>query len=384
MVQRLGGLTMHLTFGTVGSSLSRPALRALLRRWFVTGELPSALDEAMGRLLVEAACEQRVAGLLDEAIREQGVPWPPAAQGVLRRVEQQSFVSGLRQLETASRVQELLDVHGIRCLALKGAAVAERLYGSVALRPMGDVDLLVDDWPRAVALLEERGFISKERADHARAFLEPDSGVTVELHRGVTSCAALFPLDIDSLWRRSVSGPGLVKRLPSSEDLLVHLSLHAAFQHGLALCLVQYLDFRRLLEREPPDPALLAEVAVGARAEGAVALALEAAHAMVGTPLGPALRAIVTAWLPKGLRGYVASRLREDPSALLAPAEPPLARLRWELATGRRMSLIRETLSPSISSFSRPTGLAAVGRAFGLARRWGLPTFRSPGARLLR
>jgi putative nucleotidyltransferase-like protein len=357
-------------------------VRGLLGQWLVTGELPPAPDEPLASLLVEVAREQGLAGLLHQAIGAQRVRWPDAARMALRGAEQEDFAFGVRQLDTASRVQELLGARGVRCLPLKGAALAERLYASVAHRPMADVDLLVlDEWPRAVMLLEKAGFAEQGQADHARAFHDPVSGTVIELHRGVTSCAGLFPLDLDAAWRRSRAGAGLVKRVPSSEDLLVHLSLHAAFQHGLVLRLVQYLDFRRLLEREPPDPSLLAQVATGARAQGAVALALEAAHVVVGAPLGPALQGLVTAWLPSGLRGYVASRLRADPSALLAPAEPALAWVRWQLATGRRMALVRETLSPRLSSVSRPAGLGVAGRALGLARRWGRPTLRSLRAR---
>jgi hypothetical protein len=336
----------------------------------------------MASLLVEVAREQGLAGFLHRAIGEQRVRWPDAARLALRRAEQEDFAFGVRQLDTASRVQDLLGARGVRCLPLKGAALAERLYDSVAHRPMADVDLLVlDEWPRAVTLMEKAGFAEQGQADHARAFIDPESGTVLELHRGVASCARLFPLDLDAAWRRSREGVGLVKRVPSSEDLLVHLSLHAAFQHGLALRLVQFLDFRRLLEREPPDPALLARVATGARAQGAVALALEAARAVVAAPLSPALQELVTAWLPSSLRGYVASRLRADPSALLVPAEPALAWVRWQLATGRRIGLIRETLNPSLSSFSRPAGLGRPGRMLGLARRWFLPTVRSLGAR---
>jgi hypothetical protein len=358
------------------------SLRAILGRWLVTGELPCVPDDQLACVLADVAREQGLSGLLHQAICRDPTAWPDAAWEVLRRAEQESFTIVVRQLDTAGRVQDLLGVRGIRCLPLKGVALAERLYDSVAHRPMADADLLVlDDWSGAVSLLEEAGFSQQRAADHARAFLDPALGTIVELHRGVTSCAGLFPVDFDAAWKRTLAGPGLVKRVPSSEDLLVHLSLHAAFQHGLALCLVQYLDFRRLLEREPPDPALLAQVATAARAQGAVALALEAAHAVVGAPVGPALQGLVTAWLSSGLRGYVASRLRADPSALLAPAEPPLAWVRWQLARGRRMALVRETLSPSLSSFSRPVGLGAVGRALGLARRWGLPALRSFGGR---
>src|SRR6266436_3174560 len=225
------------------------APRALLGGWLATGDLPPAPDEALASLLVEVAREQGLAGLLHQGIGQQRVRWPDAARMALRRAEQEDFAFGVRQLDTASRVQDLLGARGVRCLPLKGAALAERLYDSVAHRPMADVDLLVlDEWPRAVTLLEKAGFVEQGQADHARAFLDPPSGTVVELHRGVTSCARLFPLDLDATLRRSRAGAGLVKREPSSEDLLVHLSLHAAFQHGLALRLVQYLDFRRLLD----------------------------------------------------------------------------------------------------------------------------------------
>jgi Uncharacterised nucleotidyltransferase len=370
-----------LTPASVGLSGGRPALRALLGRWLVTGELPPAPDEAPANLLVEVAREQGLAGLLHQALGEERVRWPDAARMALRRAEQEDFTFGVRQLDTASRVQDLLGARGVRCLPLKGAALAERLYDSVAHRPMVDVDLLVlDEWPRAVTLLEEAGFAEQGQADHAIAFLDPAFGTVVELHRGVTSCARLFPLDLDATWTRSRTGAGLMKRVPSSEDLLVHLALHAAFQHGLALRLVQFLDFRRLLEREPPDPVLLAQVATSARAQGAVALAVEAARALVGAPLAPGLQELVTRWLPSGLRRYVASKLRADRAGLLAPAEPRLAWLRWQLAAGRRIALVRETLSPSLSSFPGPTGLGAVVRGVRLARRWALPTLRSFGA----
>jgi hypothetical protein len=363
----------------------RPTALALLGHWLLTGKLPAAPDEATAGLLVEAARVQGLAGLLHQAIGEPRLRWPDGARTSLRRAEQEAFAFGVRQLDTAGRIQDLLAAEGVRCLPLKGAALAERLYDSVAHRPMADIDLLVlDEWSRAVSTLDKAGFVEQGQADHARAFLEPASGTIVELHRGVTSCARLFPLDLDAVWRRSLPGGGLVKRVPSPEDLLVHLSLHAAFQHGLVLSLVQYLDFRRLLEREPPDPASVARGAAAARAEGAVALALEAAHAVVGAPLGPGLQELLSAWMPPRLRGYVASRLGADRSAMIAPAEPSLARLRWELAAGQRMVLIRETLSPTLSSAAGPARRAALGRGLDLARRWGLPAFRSVGARFLR
>jgi len=242
---------------------------------------------------------------------------------------------------------------------------------------MADVDLLVlDEWPRAVPLLEKAGFAELTQADHARGFLDAASGTVVELHRCVTSCARLFPLDLEATWKRCQTGTGLVKWVPSSEDLLVHLSLHAAFQHGLALRLVQWLDFRRLLEREPPEPALVADIATGARAQYAVALALETARMLVAAPLSLALDGLVDAWLPNHLRRYLGATLQADPSAFLAPAQPRLGWIRWQVARGHRVALIRETLSPSLSASPRPTATGTLRRALRLARRGTFRPFR--------
>lgn len=340
------------------------ASHGTLARWLRTGDLPGAVDESDATFLARVARGEGLAGLLHDAIVEQAIPWPGPARAVLREAVQDDFAGGVRQLETARRVQHLLEAAGVRSLPLKGAAVAERLYDSVAHRPMLDVDVLVlDGWPRAVAVLEAAGFRPERAADHAQAFLEPALGTIVELHRGVTSCASLFATDGEGLWRRSRAGAGLVGRVPSTEDLLVQLSLHAAFQHGLSLRLVQWLDFRRLLEREPPDLAALERVVEDARAERAVGLALEAARAAVGAPIAPDLDDLVGGWLPETLRRVAAA----------LDGRPALPWLRWQLADGRRARFIRETLRPRGST--RDRGRAA--RALGLARRWAAPALRS-------
>src|SRR5215467_12421479 len=106
------------------------APRALLAGWVATGDLPPAPDEALASLLVEVAREQGLAGLLHQGIDEQRGRWPDAARMALRWADQESFAFGVRQLDAASRIQDLLGARGVRCLPLKGAALAERLYDS--------------------------------------------------------------------------------------------------------------------------------------------------------------------------------------------------------------------------------------------------------------
>lgn len=354
------------------------AIRALLG-FVQTGEAPrpKGLEEA--ETILAAAEVQGVAGLLYVRLG-QAADWPEPVREKLRAGYKESFGRGVRSLAVAARTQELLAEHGLRSLPLKGAAVAEVLYDSVAERPMGDVDVLVlDDWERATGVLSRAGYVAVERADHAWAFREPEFGAMLELHHSVTSAPGLFPIDADRLWTRSTPGTGQIRRRASPEDLVFQLALHCAFQHGFSLRLVQYLDFRRAFERTLPDTERLLEAARDAAAGPALAAALLAAEAVVGAHLPGRLRENLGRLLPTRLRLWLDSRLR-DPLSLLVPSETPLARLRWELASGRRLELLRRTLvsrcSSSREAWPRRT-VAIASRAVALIGHWGPSTLQS-------
>jgi len=232
---------------------------AFVRDFLTQGTLPPLPRETpwdAAAAIALAAREQGVAGLLHRAISEgeTAALWPAEIRDALARDRRTALARGVRQLDLAGRVLGRLHRAGLRALPLKGAALLETLYDSEDARTMADVDVLaLDDWPQARRLLEEDGFVECARADHAAVLREPATGAVLELHHGVTSSPGLFPLDRDGLWSRSVPGAGQVPRLPSAEDLLIQLSLHAAFQHGLVLSLAQWLDFRRLFERRSLD-----------------------------------------------------------------------------------------------------------------------------------
>jgi hypothetical protein len=345
-------------------ALRPDAALATLRAWLETGAPPSPRDLPEARVLVDAALGQGLAGLLRGAL--DPAQWPRECVERLESIRQAMLFRGVQQLAALAWASELLARQGLRALPLKGAALAEQLYGSVADRPMCDVDLLaLDDFEASRRLLEAAGLRAVDSSDHAVALLG-DRGVVLELHRSVTSCPGLFLGTSDALWARSHEGPGQVQRLPSTEDLLVQLGLHAAFQHGLVLTLVQYLDFRRLLER-PLDGAGAVRIAAGMGAELALAVALQAAEALVAAPvpeplrhaLAPARRARESRWLSGWL---------EDPSRAIAPRRAPLLRLRFVVARGRRVALLRGTLLGHSGGPAR--------RALTLARRHGGPALR--------
>lgn len=305
-------------------------VRAALRDFVRTGAAPRPAGAEDAEALLVAAREQGVAGLWHEAAARD--PQAPLVEP-LAAIHRAWLARGLQQLALLERTRDLLRDAGVRSLPLSGGAVAERLYATAGERPMSDVDLLaLDDWTAAVRQLRSAGYEEEERADHAWSFRAPGGPWRVELHRHLTSCGRLFPLHAEGLWsRRSADGP-------SSEDLLVHLALHAAFQHGLVLSLVQWCDLRRLLEREAIDVARLRAVARELRAERALGAALHAAERVVGAAVPEALRTAFVEPLPAALTD---ARDLE----YVAPSSPRLARVRWHVARGQRARLLRATLT---------------------------------------
>src|SRR5262245_25709145 len=274
---------------------------ALLRDFLVTASVPRVAEEDVPAL-VSAALEQGLAGVLHGALTAKGEGAPVSLRSSLAKSRRSLLVRGVRQMELASRVQSVLAEQGIDALPLKGAALGEDLYEGEGDRPMADVDLLAAErWRDARDLLERQGFEVLARAGHAWAFADPVSGSVLELHHSVTSCPGLFPVDGPGLVARSREGSGQVRRLPSPEDLLVHLCLHASFQHGFVLSLVQWLDFRRLFERHRPDFETVVAVAGRAGATAAVGVSLLAAERAVGAPLPPEWRAWCEARVPSRL-----------------------------------------------------------------------------------
>jgi hypothetical protein len=243
---------------------------------------------------------------------------------------------------------------------------------------MGDVDVLaLDDWAASVAALEAAGFVEAERADHAWSFVDPLTRGLVELHRSVTSCPQVFAFEASGVWSRSrVAAAGQVGRVPATEDLLVQLAQHALFQHAGVLTLGQWLDFRRIVESPSLDTALVLEVARGARALACVQAAVLAARGVVGGPARAGLDDAVA--LPRLLRRWV-DGVRRDPLSAVTPTPPPLVRLRWAVAAGRRWALVAGTLDPGAADRRDGDGVrpaAIARRAASLVRRWGTSVLR--------
>lgn len=146
-----------------------------------------------------------------------------------------------------SNILSVLYRENIPVIPLKGAYLAENIYGNIGVRPMRDVDLLVkqkDLWG-VEKILTEMGYIrvhpgnGEEGIRHVE-YKDTQLGLGVEIHWDFVPEGFGLRVDLQNLWNRTkpamVAGVGVAAMSP--EDLLLHLCIHASdhvFEMGLRL-----------------------------------------------------------------------------------------------------------------------------------------------------
>ncbi len=270
-------------------------------------------------------------------------------------------------MDLAVRFNLAAQAQGLRLLALKGISVAEELYGGMEHRPMADVDLLVVDTSRFEAAGEvarAMGLAETASSDHALVFTEPASGVVLELHISLTSCPGLFSVDTEGLWARRKPLPRSALCRLADEDLIVHLALHTAFQHGFAANEYHYGDFVRALDRFGTTAE---QIAIRARdfgatsALGAMAMALYRRTAMVGSL--PRQIESLRGLCPTVLARWIEAQAEFPPPASVAT----LALIRYRLAPSAWGYVVRTLFPKKIPGRALPRA-SVLGRISNLAR----------------
>jgi hypothetical protein len=173
---------------------------------------------------------------------------------------------------------------GVEVCPLKGPVLADRIHPDPALRPAGDLDLLVaeDRLEGALSALEadgyrrEEGFRAQYERRHAHhvTLLHPERP-PVELHFRLQSGfgATLSAEDALARARPYRTGSGRSVRVLAPEDELILLAVHAA--HHLIERRGWLLDLLLLLDAHPGlDWALVAERARAGRCRRPVAYVL--------------------------------------------------------------------------------------------------------------
>ncbi len=168
---------------------------------------------------------------------------PPEEMRALAQNYQTNLHKALFLSRELIRIIDGLQAIGADALPYKGVALAETIYGDIALRQSGDIDLLihVQDLPRVREALralsyqphlhlsepEEQAYL---KSGYECAFDSPAGRNLLEVQWAIQPRFYAVDVDMDAVFRRAVaiSVAGRTMRTPSSEDLFLILSLHAA------------------------------------------------------------------------------------------------------------------------------------------------------------
>jgi hypothetical protein len=219
----------------------RPVDEQLLRVALLpTGEVPAAWTELRQQFAPEELDDGRVVQLTPlvvDALVRAGVDDPEL--GRMRGIRRHTFFA--QQLLRADLVAALdvFEAAGVRSLALKGVPLVLEHYDDVSLRPMWDVDLLIDADRvlDALAALRAAGWRNAypEREHVVRVYSEaqmrsPDGRTELDVHWRLVPWVDRHAGAADpELWAaaHSLDVDGRSTLAPAPEDLVLHVILHA-------------------------------------------------------------------------------------------------------------------------------------------------------------
>jgi hypothetical protein len=278
----------------------------------------ATLDEAGWAQLGALAALHRLEPLLHDRQRDNpAIPLALAMQW--QQAHRQAAMIALVQQADLVDCVALLEAHGFRPVALKGAFLARHAYPAMALRPMRDLDLLLppDQVLAAFAVLQEAGY---------RLFSEPTApledlvrlelhmppmamlrGSVLELHARISELDGKLEYatpagNEELLLTRAITLDGL--RYPCPQDMLAHLIVHAVYGHRLDCGPVVLSDVYFLATTHAIDwPAFWQTAKIGGWASGARLVielvrrfhGAESIPVAAGEPAAPAERLIEVA-----------------------------------------------------------------------------------------
>ena len=200
-------------------------------------------------------------------------PW--LDEGVRSWLAEQYLFNGQRLTKMQAELKAILalfQANHVPVMPLKGSIISVRYYAEPALRPMADLDLLIQpkDFARSAALLAQLGYeqtvvhwkhteFSKpdNRAVASRTGEHPDNPRGVELHRYCRETFGGPTVELTNImWRAARHGSllGVETILPAPEALWLHLLAHATYHLWQGKLRLIHLVDLSLLAAEVTDP----------------------------------------------------------------------------------------------------------------------------------
>jgi hypothetical protein len=321
------------------------------------------LNEAEWECLIALAQRHNVAPVLYARLKKRGITLPPAIAEQLRQNYLVSATRNLHLFQELGKILRALQAADIPVIPLKGACLAEAVYGNIALRPMGDVDLLVkpDDLAKALAVLCTLGYVaanpfeieSVRQVSNHMPPLSKRGGVTLEIHWTIVNPRNNVHFDdndLDQVWSRAMPvkiGGGQVLML-SPMDLLWHLCLHASVHHRFdGAGLRNYLDIALVIQQygDAMDWTQFTACANQWGIANGVRLALQLTEEWTGVVIpSPVLAALQTALLDDATIDWVRHKILNGSSLAL---KSDVARFEGKARIADKVAAIRDVLFPS-------------------------------------
>ncbi|WP_017672019.1 nucleotidyltransferase family protein [Blastomonas sp. AAP53] len=234
------------------TALKALALALICRPGSLSPEKVRALSAADWAQIFDWGQEHRFLPYLHYALKQAHLLElvPPDLSDQLQPLRRSMALRALAAKGDMVRVHQTLEDAGIAHVFLKGAYLAEFAYPEPSLRPLRDIDVLVAR-PEAIDAyerLQAAGFARDPYyTGHIEAYLEgskhlprliaPDGRAAVELHVQLTESTrysdAHRTLRAEAVLARAQSSRVAHHdiRFPTPEDMLVHLCVHAVYEH---------------------------------------------------------------------------------------------------------------------------------------------------------
>jgi hypothetical protein len=216
------------------------------------------LDEKDWSAILSAAFRFGVAPLLFDVLKpfSSTVKVPSA---INEKLQNAYYVSAARNVDLYRQLKETLEVlnrEGISVILLKGAHLAECVYGNPALRPMADLDILAkkDDFSKIDQILTEQGY-STSIQDIGFSLLHlpvytKEGAIRIEVHSTIFAPPVSERFDIAELWERAqtetIQGFDVLTLCP--DDLLLHLCVHSCIDHAFDNGIMPLVDIALTVE----------------------------------------------------------------------------------------------------------------------------------------
>jgi hypothetical protein len=211
-----------------------------------------------------------------------------------------NLAQNLRLAHALAELIGLLEENRIRAIPYKGPLLASTVYGSLALRRAGDLDLLVHrrDFLKSTKLLLSQGYQLQMAYGYETHLVRSVDGLNVDLHQSIAPRWYNFRINFDDLWEDCNSFVMLNRTFPNIclEDLLIILCIGLVKDTAEATRL-NLLKICDIVELVKPSNAINWELLLkrtkklGAR--GALFVGLRAAADLLGISMPTDIRAMV-------------------------------------------------------------------------------------------